>query len=288
VVVATVAWPLASLTPVAEKHDPTKAPVPVAALAASAETPSPSASNRPSAWMVASVAPRTFVEPNTAEWMLHPGSRAELVSKTPVLTLRLRSGALTATVEKSSLPESFLVEVGEARVAVHGTKFTVVHLDDGFSVEVAEGVVSVRREDAPLSEAARLIAPARARYDLQARSLDVPKAARQAGSPEAKTSAAPQRASSLGPGALTPLLDVVRACFAAATPETRGVVVRASTTVSAQVAPNGQLLSVSLNPPLSPAVEACIDQRALALRFAAAPEGWSEVQALALGESRPD
>lgn len=81
--------------------------------------------------------------PGRARWTLEPHSTAFVSSSGVFLTVRLESGALSATVVPSTKPETFAVESGGTRVAVHGTAFRVERTSDRVLVQVSEGTVAV-------------------------------------------------------------------------------------------------------------------------------------------------
>jgi len=78
-----------------------------------------------------------------ARWTLEPHAVASVTDAGQFLTVRLDSGALVASVTPNRRPETFAVEVGGTRVAVHGTAFRVERIGDRVTVEVTEGVVAV-------------------------------------------------------------------------------------------------------------------------------------------------
>jgi ferric-dicitrate binding protein FerR (iron transport regulator) len=78
-----------------------------------------------------------------AHWSLDPHATASVTNAGEFLTVRLESGALSASVVQQPKPETFAVEVGGTRVAVHGTAFRVERVGDRVLVEVTEGVVAV-------------------------------------------------------------------------------------------------------------------------------------------------
>lgn len=78
-----------------------------------------------------------------ARWTLEPHATASVTDSGEFLTVRLESGALSASVVPKPKPETFAVEVGGTRVAVHGTAFRVERVADHVLVEVTEGTVAV-------------------------------------------------------------------------------------------------------------------------------------------------
>jgi ferric-dicitrate binding protein FerR (iron transport regulator) len=80
-----------------------------------------------------------------ASWELEPGSRARVLSYAGgVLRVSLEQGSLTAEVQPSAQPESFVVQADGTEVAVHGTRFRVSLVGDHVRVSVAQGQVQVR------------------------------------------------------------------------------------------------------------------------------------------------
>ena len=78
-----------------------------------------------------------------ARWTLEPHATASVSDAGEFLTLRLEAGALSAAVVPNPKPETFAVEVGGTRVAVHGTAFRVERVADRVLVSVSEGTVAV-------------------------------------------------------------------------------------------------------------------------------------------------
>lgn len=78
-----------------------------------------------------------------ARWTLDPHATASVIQAGEFLTLRLDAGALSASVVPSPKPETFAVEVGGTRIAVHGTAFRVERTLDHVLVSVSEGTVAI-------------------------------------------------------------------------------------------------------------------------------------------------
>jgi ferric-dicitrate binding protein FerR (iron transport regulator) len=78
-----------------------------------------------------------------ARWTLEPHSTAFVSNAGVFLTVQLESGALSAAVVPNTKPETFAVEAGGTRVAVHGTAFRVERTADRVLVQVSEGTVAV-------------------------------------------------------------------------------------------------------------------------------------------------
>ncbi len=78
-----------------------------------------------------------------ARWTLEPHAIAFVSNAGEFLTVQLESGALSAAVVPNTKPETFAVEAGGTRVAVHGTAFRVERSADRVLVQVSEGTVAV-------------------------------------------------------------------------------------------------------------------------------------------------
>ena len=78
-----------------------------------------------------------------AHWTLEPHATAFVSNAGEFLTVQLESGALSAAVVPNTKAETFAVEVGGTRVAVHGTAFRVERAADRVLVQVSEGTVAV-------------------------------------------------------------------------------------------------------------------------------------------------
>jgi len=118
-----------------------------------------------------------------ATWTLEPHGRAVLQSDAVPYVIGLERGTIRAEVVPTraiqGLVESFAVEAGGTRVAVHGTVFSVTRDEDGLTVEVTRGSVTVGPAGyRGLTTGHLLIAPARAAFSLdggqQARLLSRP------------------------------------------------------------------------------------------------------------------
>ncbi len=82
-----------------------------------------------------------------ATWTLGPRSRAIVRTRQAPHVVELEQGSLVAEVvsrhSADELVESFVVETGGTRVAVHGTVFSVVRTSELVHVEVTRGTVTV-------------------------------------------------------------------------------------------------------------------------------------------------
>lgn len=103
--------------------------------------------------------PVRFGRGGVLSWTLSAGGRVRVVAGVgqdePRHVLALEAGALDVDVVPLERPstepvERFVIEVDDASVAVHGTRFRVVRSSQGIVVDVTRGVVAVRgRLDAP-------------------------------------------------------------------------------------------------------------------------------------------
>lgn len=96
---------------------------------------------------------RRFVWPGVAQWDLAPGTSVVMTREGGAPTIVLERGAVTArAVSRRVLGapvESFVVEAGGARIAVHGTTFSVAIDGDRVILTVDEGAVSIGRAGKP-------------------------------------------------------------------------------------------------------------------------------------------
>jgi hypothetical protein len=127
----------------------------------------------------------TYDKAGVVSFTLAPGSRVEVVSnegrdETPgQLTVALVRGSIHAEVTPQPRGEVFAVEVGQTRVAVHGTSFTVSREGDQAIVEVTHGSVAVGPAGHPGStQGWLLVGPERGSF-----SLDGARVARWLGPP---------------------------------------------------------------------------------------------------------
>jgi ferric-dicitrate binding protein FerR (iron transport regulator) len=237
------------------------------------------------------------------EWTLSPGSSAEVMELSPSLVVQLQSGEIEAEVVPSTKPESFVVEVGRLRVAVHGTVFQVRREGDNAFVSVSEGVVAVGAIGQRPTTLMR--APAAARFvavgaaaGRYSKSSGRVKQLGRAQSPTAQLtpSAAPSSSLDLalldealpdagaeglgGSAALPsePTLDEVErglanlesllgACLAHHTGNTKRVELSLKTRMALKVAPNGNVGEYRFTPPLEPKIAACVQKGLDEVRF---------------------
>jgi hypothetical protein len=251
------------------------------------------------------------VEHAGGTWTLEPQGSAVLVRTADPLVIRLDSGAILAHVVPAKTVESFVIEVGKMRVAVHGTVFRVERRGAEALVEVSEGAVAV---GATTDEAARgwlLRAPARGKFTLDGKSgtvedlrgARVPLRTRPGSrilpeiaptlAPEASVSSPepppPSVSAELVPAApaelpskpsiveledgISRLIDAVNGCFAQHTHTGGDMRITAKSSVTLLIAPDGRITSQRFAPPLAPTVQRCSSLKLAELRFAPSKEG---------------
>jgi len=227
-----------------------------------------------------------------AKWTLTAGSRAVVRETGETVTLRLESGSVDAEVVPSAQPETFAVEAGLARVAVHGTAFRVELRSGKLQVAVREGVVGV----GPIADRGkapkwRLDPGDSGEFELTGQTGNVNRALDAKSDSEARRedpvrAGSPLRAEPPAADvnrALDELSRAASACFTQHTSNESGVRVRVETVLRARVSPNGSVGAVTFDPPLAPAVSGCIKNSAQRLRVAPSTRGISAQRALLLG-----
>ena len=227
--------------------------------------------------------------PGVAQWTLAPEGRARLSAKGRYLTVLLDVGRIDAEVIPSQQLESFAIEAGSLRIAVHGTTFAVQKQGDSVDVIVSAGSVVVGALGQPGNTSGTvLMAPVRQRFSISPNqaSGDVARHNEAVTGPalvRPKVTAAPPSASSDKTSeqstfhAETKLLDqpsrveqedaldVVRAaaarCFAQAKSNDSArdshVIVRVDTQLTVNIAPGGSIIEVSFAPPVPDAILEC-------------------------------
>jgi len=108
-----------------------------------------------------------------ARWTLEPHSTALVSEGGEFLTVKLESGAIAAQVVPNPKPETFAVEVGGTRVAVHGTAFRVERLAERVQVAVSEGTVAVEASGVHSAPAFLLRRDSRGNFALDGRTGNV-------------------------------------------------------------------------------------------------------------------
>jgi hypothetical protein len=243
-----------------------------------------------------------------ARWTLEPHATAVVADAGEFLTLRLENGALSAQVVPNPKLETFAVEVGGTRVAVHGTAFRVERAGDRVLVAVSEGTVAVEPTGTHAAAAFLLRRDSRGNFALDGRTGNVEGNASAVVSVsgaqshrEVASSTVPARlpapithpvpvtppAAALAP-ATRPLplqpsiseietgvssaLELMNGCFHDKT-KSSGIRVSASTGLTLSITGDGAVRSVTFAPPLAPVVEDCAVNGLRNLTFARSVDG---------------
>jgi len=237
-----------------------------------------------------------------ASWSLERGGRARILERGAAVTVALDAGALLAEVARSEKSESFAVQVGSTRVAVHGTVFRVERGAHRLLVDVREGTVSVKPTHArPSTRGFLLVAPATGSFTLDGksgvvrrrpRSASMPAPAndqRTAGQAAPPTQSSPQTSglpdsppmSAIETG-VSRIVDVANHCFASHTRPTGDIQIVVATTITFDVTPAGSVRGLGFAPPLAPAVHDCVQGGLGGITFSASREGASVTRTLEL------
>ncbi len=247
-----------------------------------------------------------------ARWTLEPHATALVSDAGEFLTVKLESGALSAAVVPNPKPETFAVEAGGTRVAVHGTAFRVERVAERVQVEVSEGTVAVEASGTHSSPAFLLRRDSRGNFALDGHTGSVEgnasavvadgsgqshrtllKAAPAASLAHGRViapaiqptkpnvsaePALPVPAPPVQPSisdienGVSSAVELMNRCFHEQTRGT-GIRVSANTGLTLSVAPDGTIQSVTFAPPLAPAVEDCAVSGLRTLSFAHSVEG---------------
>jgi ferric-dicitrate binding protein FerR (iron transport regulator) len=263
--------------------------------------------------------PRTVEHAGRVRWTLAPHSSATLTQRGEHLTIALVSGGVSAQVTPSQTPESFAVEVGGTRFAVHGTAFRVLRTDERATLEVSEGIVAVEPVGTASSAEFLLRATSRGEFALDGRTGKVEgnasvvtssagptsehAVARAQSTPSKLLPTVALSASVAAPAPLVPsgetaqlpaqlsiadveagvsaAVEIVSHCFRSET-NANGIAVAVKTGMTLRVSGQGQIDSVSFGPALAPSVEACAVQGLRSVNFARSVEGASFTRILEL------
>jgi hypothetical protein len=251
---------------------------------------------------------RTVSHPGRVTWTLDPGSRVTLLTTGEMVTLRLDQGSVSAEVVPSARPESFAVEAGDLRVAVHGTVFRVALATNGIDVSVSEGSVLVGPRAKP-GTGKLLQSPAAEHFDpppakpapppVRAPSPPAPASAsqgagavpgREPSESEPTAAAAPTTATPElpppSPGAVdTAALHVIELASACYRQRTAGGkhLPPVSTTLRLQTRPDGSISSVKFEPSLPRQVELCVRDGARSLHGPVSNKGIEVSRSIVLG-----
>lgn len=239
--------------------------------------------------VVADKLPLLVDHPGRARWTLDPESQATVTAVGAVLSLKLTHGALSAEVVPSTQPETFVVEVEGARVAVHGTAFRVVKSPEGVNVSVSEGVVAVGAQgDKP---GYFLHAGDFGKFSQDGRIGEVKRSAVASPEPavvEPKPAGNAKPALATSPSAvhvekaLDQISGAASQCFTASSAQGE-VRVQVRTQLEASFGPDGKLRALTFEPPLAPAVGECVQRESATVRVPESRQGGSGGRALLLG-----
>lgn len=227
--------------------------------------------------------------PGVAHLTLAPLGKAKLLAKGQYLTVGLDAGHIDAEVVPSQQRESFAVEAGSLRIAVHGTAFSVERQADSVVVAVAKGTVVVGPAGHPGNTTGALIeAPRSERFSIMLRPDSSPEPVRNGAAvnpvvsrpkgavlPAADPSVGPQEEIRAHPEdklidrpsrvEQEAALDVVRAAAARCFAQAKGgdiardsrVLVRVDTQLTITIAPSGAVVDASFAPPVPDAILEC-------------------------------
>ena len=247
-----------------------------------------------------------------ARWTLEPHATAFVSNAGEFLTVQLESGALSAVVVPNTKPETFAVEAGSTRVAVHGTAFRVERSGDRVLVQVSDGTVAVEPAQTHSDPSFLLRRDSRGSFALNGRNGSVegnasvvvgsasPQSRRQIAQASQPPKVIPPPAQPVSPAPAAEVQTMVVAPAAQALPlqpsisniesgvssaigllngcfrdqtHSAGIRVSASTGMTLSVANDGTVQSVTFSPPLAPAVEDCAVLGLRTLTFAHSGEG---------------
>lgn len=226
-------------------------------------------------------------------WTLAPESLAHVEAVGDVIALSLDRGTLSARVTKILRPESFVVRVEKSRIAVHGTAFRIDRLEKSVRVEVTEGVVAIgpvggRSFELPApgsvvvsfdgvrSDDTAPSAPTmRGAAAITATASNRPSEAGAAADAAAKPIAARSGPTpNEGPG-VERVIQAVRRCLSENTVTGGDLRVSVRTRLSLRVQATGHVGEVLFDPPLAPAVQACVGARVGSIGFVASHDGFA-------------
>jgi hypothetical protein len=202
-------------------------------------------------------------------------------------------------VVPSPKPETFVIEVASARVAVHGTAFRVERRASEFAVSVSEGEVAV----GPIGQRDgtsgwRLTHGDSGQFSFDGKTGTVQHADAVVIAPSQPAVEAPVEpgkpvASARPIKPLTPSSEEITrtvgavesaalACFVEHTPAGE-VRVQVQTRLTVGIGPDGKVHQVSFDPPLSPAITECVHAEAAKLRIRESEQGGTGSRLLLLG-----
>jgi ferric-dicitrate binding protein FerR (iron transport regulator) len=204
-----------------------------------------------------------------SRWTLEKGGRATVTSGGGTVRVELEEGAIVAHVVPSQKKETFVVEAAGTRVAVHGTAFRVALTGSHVDVSVTEGTVLVGPRDRPGSGQA-ISANESTAFTLSGMPFPEEHAARPSirrPAPDRRAIPSVERPRELHPRpsieevekVVSQVLELGATCFQSRTATANGIRVTASTLFTVRARPEGKLELVSLDPPLAPPVQSCVN-----------------------------
>jgi hypothetical protein len=232
--------------------------------------------------------------PGLGRGILAAQSSGEVRSNAESVVVQLQSGSLSAKIIPSTRLETFVVEVGKVRVAVHGTEFSVRRDADQAYVEVREGVVAV---SSPGRVGQTMLeAPASGRFHLTGdnagRTLEAsgsvhPGRATERQVPRKVVSVEPQvpnepTFSDVEAG-LAAVEAVLENCLKGSTDTSGKVSVSLNTRVTLRIDASGKIQKQEFSPPLAPGLEACAREHFVAIQFSASVIGAHVIRDLSIG-----
>jgi hypothetical protein len=244
--------------------------------------------------LVAQDRPVTFEHDGWARFRLgHPG-RLQVLRMDDRVALHLIEGKVEADVTRQSIDEAVTVRVGNLRVAVHGTLFSVELRDGTMRVQVERGSVAVGPASRGATEGWIVTGPSTGVFDLASSRrlhglasvsdpislVPPPSPSTAPGSPRIEVEpdpdpkAPPRSTAPVVPLATAPSLPEaltadlaaatlqriaqgVTACHRKAVPSSDAVTIHAQTRISIRVAPDGHVAFARFDPPLSPRAQTC-------------------------------
>ncbi len=247
----------------------------------------------------------TIERPGKLSLTLEAGSRTTVAHVRGALIIALESGAVEARVVPVPAGEAFAVDVGNSRVAVHGTHLRVARAGDRVVVDLTEGVISVGEAPRFGSVAGAILnAPAHVEFMAEdalgtLTQTHDPAAVRggdiRSHDPTAPEPSSPRPESSASHGPATPtegrpesratppagskavvaaepnptaaIASAVRMCMAER-PRADNVTVVVSTALHLELADDGSVRAARFDPPVAPDVNACAAQSIYKARFA--------------------
>lgn len=289
--VAGVAAGLALVVSWSASHTPELAPTAKAPVAAEQPTPpAPTAASLAGSQLVTEHEPLTVEHGGWATIRLAPDSRVTVQRLDERVALALDEGKVEAEVNRRASHEIFTVDVDGLRVAVRGTVFSVERRGDAMRVDVERGTVAVVPIGSGDAEGWLMKAPSTGTYSIEHETqlamgpltTEPPADRKQPDAAPPALTATVGKSRPSGDGAAAPEVDSateslpesltsesassvlasiaseVKRCHRDAVPSSQGgVTIRAQTTITIQVAPDGHVSFARFDPPLMPQAQRC-------------------------------